>query len=288
MSKTKVTSETIKALFQEYDDLSAEENPIQCAGKVAKYLSNLLESGSVPASFIQRTSERLDILRQKVESAEESSKIYLGDETDPIASSKKKNDELSLRFAITKAKELLYEISKFIEEDSRKLKFAVAAVLLGVFAGIGATYVLYLFYPLKTWVIGQYAWQIGWVVSLIAVVYVWKVLRSNSSPIQVIISVILTPLFAMITTVAIVLSSSALNYYILQFAGDSKYNLFFGAQPTIHLKQIIDLIPLHQILVVGIIASFLVGFLIAVVASFLESRILDIDAFKPHVPEEKN
>jgi uncharacterized membrane protein len=88
------------------------------------------------------------------------------------------------------------------------------------------------------------------------------------------------------TTVAIVLASSELNYYILEFAGDSNSYLFLGEQSSIHLEEMINLTVTNPIIAIGIIVSFLVGFLIALIASFIERKIIDVRAFKRHVTRE--
>ena len=237
MSKIRITSEKIKELFQKYDDLNVNESPIDCGKKVRKFLTNLLDTGSVPKTWMQKTSHQRDILNQKIDNAEESLRIYRGDEIDPLATSKKKNDELALRFAITNSKELLIKLREIIDRDNKTLRYALLASILSTVAGIGSTYALYLAYPLNIWIIGQYTWQIGLVVSLIAAFYIWKVVRYNSSPTQIIIAIILTPIFAIITTFAIVLASSAMNYYILKFAGDPNSYLFLGPQTSIHLAR---------------------------------------------------
>jgi hypothetical protein len=137
--------------------------------------------------------QNLDMPKQKIKDAKESTEMWYPDQTDPLLISKKKKDELSLRFTISKTETLLNSLREGIIIDRLALKQAIIASTLSAISGMIATYALYILYPLNKWMIGQYTWQIGLVVALIATFYVWKTVGYNSLLTQVIIAVILTP-----------------------------------------------------------------------------------------------
>ncbi len=253
------------------------------AVRIRKFLKDLLATWSVPKSKVDKTIHILEILKQNISEVKLSQEMSTLDPSNTIVSQKRKMDEQNLRLTIAKVKGWLNTLVEKQRLETLSLKYAIIAATLSAAAGIGATYALYLFYPLKTWTLGQFTPQIGLVVSLIAIIFVWKTLRYNSSPTQIVVAVLITPLFAAITTTCIVLATSALTSNLVM-AGGGEASKFVNSQQTLlSLNELMNRTSLDVFLLVGLLLSIVVVFLFGVLSSRMEQGVMEIKSFKPPI-----
>jgi hypothetical protein len=287
MAKIRITTQTIAEIFGKYDD--CQEEPIECGERIRKYLKDLLATWSVPKTKVDNTMRILETVKQNIREVKLSQEMSNLDPTNTIVSQKRKMDEQNLRLTITKVKEWLNTLIEKQRLETLSLKYAILAAALSAFAGIGATIGLNSFYPLNNWTFGQFTWYIGLVISLIAALYVFKTLRYNSSPTQIIVAVLITPIFAVITTTCIVLAASSLTLNLVMASGGASPEIYFGPQLTlISFNTLVERASTDAILLVALLISVVVGFVLAAISSYLERKVIDLRFFKPLLNEDSD
>lgn len=283
MAKIHITSQGIDAIFGKYDD--CQEEPIECATKARTYLKELLSTKSIPKNREEKTSRLLDALKQNINEAKRSQESSALDPNSIILSEKRKMDEQNLRLTLTKTKEWLNSLVEYQCLENRSLRYAVAATALAVLISVGATYGLSIFYPLNSWYIGYYTWGIGITVSLISTFYIWRGLRTNSSPTQAAVAIVITPIIVLITTTVIVLVGSAITSAIALTNSQIGFDTFFASQANNDYNSLLTIASTNTTVILGLLASIIVGLLLAFAAGSAIQRIIELKVFRNQIKE---